>query len=266
MEKILRSLTDNFENVVCAIEVSKDLVKFTVDELTGSLEAHEQRKKKKSETLDQALQTKASIKDEKVFYSQNIQGRGRGSRGNSRGGQGSSYEEHYKEKRQLSQANWRGRGCNQGRGDRSNIQCYICQKYGHYVNDCNFEKCYNCDRMGHVAKACRAGKMVEGATNLALENVTNQGLLLMAQDEENINNDTLWYLDLGASNNLCGHEYLFKEMQKIEDGHVSFEDTSKVEVKGRGTIHFLQKNGVMGSIQDVYYIPDLKTNILSRYS
>ena len=101
--------------------------------------------------------------------------------------------------------------------------------------------------MGHVAKACRARKRVEGATNLALEDVTNEGLLLMAQDEENINNDTLWYLNSGASNHMCGHEYLFKEMQKIEDGHVSFGDASKVEVKGRGTIHFLQKDGVMGA-------------------
>ena len=33
VEKILRSLTNNFENVVCAIEESKDLAKFTVDEL-----------------------------------------------------------------------------------------------------------------------------------------------------------------------------------------------------------------------------------------
>ena len=85
VEKILRSLTDNFENVVCAIEESKDLAKFTVDELAGSLEAHKQCKKKKEETLDQLLQTKALIKDEKVLYSTNIQGRGRGSRGNGRG-------------------------------------------------------------------------------------------------------------------------------------------------------------------------------------
>ena len=82
MEKILRLLTDNFENVVCAIEESKDLAKFTIDELAGSFEAHEKCNKKKEETLDQALQTKASIKDEKVLYSQNIQVRGRGSRRN----------------------------------------------------------------------------------------------------------------------------------------------------------------------------------------
>ena len=73
VERILRSLTDNFENVVCVIEESKDLAKFTVDELVSSLEPHEQRKKKKKETLDQALQNKVSIKDEKVLYSQNIQ-------------------------------------------------------------------------------------------------------------------------------------------------------------------------------------------------
>ena len=70
VEKILRSLTDNFENVVCTIEESKGLAKFTVDELADSLEAHEQRKKKKKEPLDQSLQTKVSIRDGKVLYSQ----------------------------------------------------------------------------------------------------------------------------------------------------------------------------------------------------
>ena len=40
-------------------------------------------------------------------------------------------------------------------------------------------------------KRCRADKKVEGTTNQALEDVTNEGLLLMAQNEDNINNDTL---------------------------------------------------------------------------
>ncbi|GJR92506.1 hypothetical protein Tco_0264680 [Tanacetum coccineum] len=68
IEKILRSLTENFENVVCAIEESKDLEDLTIEELAGSLEAHEQRKnKKKQESLDEALKTKATIKDELPF-------------------------------------------------------------------------------------------------------------------------------------------------------------------------------------------------------
>ncbi|XP_068461613.1 uncharacterized protein [Phaseolus vulgaris] len=73
VEKILRTLTDNSESIVCVIEESKDLTTLTVDELAGSLEAHEQKKKEKDEeeTLMQTLQTKVSIKDENVLYHQN---------------------------------------------------------------------------------------------------------------------------------------------------------------------------------------------------
>jgi len=56
VEKILRSLTDDFENIVCAIEESKDLITLSVEELAESIEAHEQwRRKKKEESLDQTL-------------------------------------------------------------------------------------------------------------------------------------------------------------------------------------------------------------------
>jgi gag-polypeptide of LTR copia-type len=56
VEKILSSLTDTFENVVCAIEETKDLAELTVDELAGSLLAHKQRKNlKKKETLEEAF-------------------------------------------------------------------------------------------------------------------------------------------------------------------------------------------------------------------
>ena len=49
VEKILQSLTNDFENVVCAIKESKNLEEMTMYELAGSLEAREQRKKKKQQ-------------------------------------------------------------------------------------------------------------------------------------------------------------------------------------------------------------------------
>ena len=46
VEKILWSLTDDFENFVCAIEESRNLEEITIDDLAGSVKAHEQQKKK----------------------------------------------------------------------------------------------------------------------------------------------------------------------------------------------------------------------------
>ena len=43
VEKILRSLTEKFNYVVCSIEESKDIDALTVDELQSSLIVHEQK-------------------------------------------------------------------------------------------------------------------------------------------------------------------------------------------------------------------------------
>jgi len=47
VEKILRLLADDFENVVCAIEESRNMEEMIIDDLAGSLEAHKQQKKEK---------------------------------------------------------------------------------------------------------------------------------------------------------------------------------------------------------------------------
>ncbi|XP_076917024.1 uncharacterized protein LOC143576934 [Bidens hawaiensis] len=56
VEKILRSLTENFNYVVCTIEESKDIDALSVDELQSSLLVHEQKLTRKTQD-DHVLKT-----------------------------------------------------------------------------------------------------------------------------------------------------------------------------------------------------------------
>jgi hypothetical protein len=67
VEKILRLLTNMFENVVCTMKGSKDLAELTVDELVNSLLAHERRKKLKKKISRGGPQARI-VHEEKTFY------------------------------------------------------------------------------------------------------------------------------------------------------------------------------------------------------
>lgn len=47
MEKILRSLLENFESIVCVIKESKDLLMLSVEEFVEFLELQKQQRRKK---------------------------------------------------------------------------------------------------------------------------------------------------------------------------------------------------------------------------
>jgi len=169
------------------------------------------------------------------------------------------------------------------------VECFRCGKYGHYARECRSTCCYNCGKIDHIAKYCQSKKKEKNL--LTKEDDEEEiGILIMMQNsdaelksgkldaewrsgrvKERRSGDELspgclnsvWYLDTRASNHMCGDDSFFSELTQMEVGVVSCGDDSRMVIKGRGTIRHMQKDGRVGEIRDVYYVPELKSNILS---
>ncbi|XP_014515563.1 uncharacterized protein LOC106773379 [Vigna radiata var. radiata] len=144
VHKILRTLTPQYDHIVVAILQSRDLEKLKVEELQNSLEVDEQRllerkaaEQETTQNINQALQAK-TFKNRGTGRGR---GRSRGGRGGRNGGRCNS--EQSKGNEGNEQGNGRGRGKpTRGRGgdrkntDKRNMQCYTCNKFGHYSSEC----------------------------------------------------------------------------------------------------------------------------------
>ncbi|GAU51208.1 hypothetical protein TSUD_188920 [Trifolium subterraneum] len=102
VEKVLRSMPAKFNYVVCSIEKSNDITSLSIDELQSNLLVQEQR-----------------MKGQQINHEEQALKASNGGRGSGRGGRRNTT---------------RGRG--RGRQYKELVECYKCQKLGHYQNDC----------------------------------------------------------------------------------------------------------------------------------
>lgn len=91
----------------------------------------------------------------------------------------------------------------------------------------------------------------------------NEKNIMPEKYETNTGGENIWYLDNEASNHMTGDRRYFSRIDYTITGKVRFGDDSRIDIREKGTISFIDINGEPRRMTDVYYIPDLKSNIIS---
>lgn len=215
VKKLLRAVPAKFVQITSTLEQFGDMETMTVEEAVGSLKAHEERVKGKTDTKEQQLMLTEEewMKregDEKKLLLTREEWMKRNSGG----------------ERAVKQ---RGRG----KFDKSTIKCYNCNIYGHFASECRKprkprgtqEVESNMTVMTDDEPALLLAKHVKSELLLNEDKVYSHQLPRNGEGESESN---VWYLDNGASNHMTGARSKFTKLDDSISGQVRFGDGSVV--------------------------------------
>ncbi|KAL8123365.1 hypothetical protein AgCh_011366 [Apium graveolens] len=221
----------------------------SVEEVVGSLKAHEERVRGKPEpSQGHLLMTEEEWKRKENLERQLMLTREEWMRRSSKEG--------------ARGAENRGKEIIRGVRDRSKVRCFNYQTYGHFI-----VKCRKPRKEKEMSRELNLSQIQGDEPSLLMaeidKNETEKMLLkeetvvpkLRASGEE-LRQSQVWYLDKGASNHMTGQQGKFKTLDESVMGQVKFGDGSMVCIKGRGTISFKCKNGKEKVLRDVWTFVD----------
>ncbi|KAL4565654.1 hypothetical protein LXL04_029757 [Taraxacum kok-saghyz] len=143
----------------------------------------------------------------------------------------------------------RGRGRGRLTFSKETIECYNYHKLRHYAFECP------------NAKEANYAGFEEDEEVMLMDEVTVEENAFMAgtcgRDK-----GMLWFLDSGCSHHMCGNKDRFFDFDLDFSNFVKLGNDTRMMVTRKGNVK-LFLNGSTYVINDVYYVPDLKNNLLS---
>jgi transposase InsO family protein len=278
VRKFLRVLPRKYRQMASSIESLLDIKQMSIEELCGRLLVVEE-----NDALDIEGGSGQLLLTEEEWRSRQKQRATHDARGSGSGGDN-------------RQPRNRGKGRDDRRpardagGAKRDDVCHYCGKKGHWARECRKKKR---EEEAHLVKedddADPAMLLAEieldahppapappppaAATSsaTAMEQRAPERALVFLNEEKSMvvpgradeRLDTTWYLDTGASNHMTGDRAVFATLDETITGNVRFGDGSVVQIRGRGTIAFCIDGGPQRAFSDVYYIPRLKSSVVS---
>lgn len=122
------------------------------------------------------------------------------------------------------------------------VRCFKCKKLGHYKKDCPTNT---------SSKAKDTSTKVKDSTKEAMLTALAVNVI-----------DNRWYLDSGATNHMCNRKDIMSECVSVQPVDVHVANGAKLVTAGLGSVLVKLKN-CEKLISNVYYVPNLSTNLLS---
>jgi len=219
VHKVLQSLPPRFDHLLITIEETKDLETLEMEELKHSLEVHEYRLNERKCIQEQALQMRSALKGKP--------------KGVKKGGK--------KRKEQIQETE----SVEPVKGKKQNVDGEKLWKF-----DKKKVRCCNCWKLGHFARECRNGKgsnnKFTNDANIAQDESDSKVVILMAQIDKEIAEDTSWCVDSGCSTHMTGKKDRFVRMSESTHGQIRFADNTSLSIEGMGRVVFSFDDGKEG--------------------
>jgi len=129
--------------------------------------------------------------------------------------------------------------------DKSKVQCYNYEKFGHFADECWFKK----------------DQKIEEA-NIAHGGDPDAVLLMAATCEDKMKGEE-WYLDSGCSNHMTSRREWLTNFDASKKTSIKLADSRKLASEGSENIVMKNNFGGKVIIEDVFYVPDMKCNLMS---
>ena len=140
------------------------------------------------------------------------------------------------------------------RGHKSNKFCRYCKKPGHEISNC-----YTLKKKQEKQEKSKSPQQPEAAI---VEGDSDSDILLSVVSS-NKRNKTEWILDSGCTFHMCPYKDLFTTFEPVDSGVVLMGNDAQCKVEGIGTIQIKTHDGIVRTLANVRYVPDLKRNLIS---